>query len=189
MHRVRQWQLGLGQGRSPRRSRSSGKKSSSSTGMGRWPRHGSSTTTTTNQQQEQEQEQRQQQQQQQPDEKPGQDSEKERTPLLSLSLSRVISRSGCAATTNRISSKHVMNCFQHITESFGALHSPCGGAPRRLHTNTHSSGSLICTTASAHTSPLVSDHTRVSHAHARPLHPRSTGFCAVWGCISSSSVK
>jgi len=55
-----------------------------------------------------------------------------------------------------------------------------------------------------HTSSLVSDHTRVSHAHARPLHPaalafvpygivlvrvrvRSTGFCAIWDCFSSSS--
>ena len=45
----------------------------------------------------------------------------------------------------------------------------------------------LCTTAPAHTSSLVSDHTRVSHAHARPLHPRSIGFCAIWGCISSSS--
>jgi len=33
-----------------------------------------------------------------------------------------------------------------------------------------------CTTAPAHTSPLVSDHTRVSHAHVRPLHPAALSF-------------
>ena len=33
-----------------------------------------------------------------------------------------------------------------------------------------------CTIAPAHTSSLVSDHTRVSHAHARPLHPAALAF-------------
>jgi len=32
------------------------------------------------------------------------------------------------------------------------------------------------TTAPAHTSFLVTDHTRVSHAHARPLHPEALAF-------------
>ena len=35
------------------------------------------------------------------------------------------------AATNQVSSKHIMNCFQHITGSCGALHSPCGGAPQQ----------------------------------------------------------
>ena len=32
------------------------------------------------------------------------------------------------------------------------------------------------TTAPAHASSLVSDHTRASHAHARPLHPAALAF-------------
>jgi len=35
--------------------------------------------------------------------------------------------------------------------------------------------------------PLVSDHTRVSHALAHPTSPRSIGLCAIWYCINSSS--
>ena len=34
----------------------------------------------------------------------------------------------------------------------------------------------LCTTAPAHTSSLVSDHTRVPHAHERPLHPAALDF-------------
>ena len=62
------------------------------------------------------------------------------------------------------SSKHIINCFQHITESCDALHSPCGGAPQQRCLSTLTS--------------------RATHAH--PTSPRSTGFCAIWGCISSS---
>jgi len=92
-----------------------------------------------------------------------------------------------------------MNCFQQIPESCGASHSPCGGAPQqrgpltpqtqtrpnRLHTHTHPPKRL------AHPrSPIPPLSTLTSRAaHAHPTSPRSTGFCAVWGCISSSSVK
>jgi len=37
----------------------------------------------------------------------------------------------------------------------------------------------------AHTSSLDTNLTRNTHAH--PTSPRSTGFCAIWDCISSSS--
>jgi len=77
------------------------------------------------------------------------------------------------------------------------LHSPCGGAPQqrgpltpqtqtrpnRLHTHTHPPKPL------AHPRPpippLSALTSRATHAH--PTSPRSTGFCAIWGCISSSS--
>ena len=91
-----------------------------------------------------------------------------------------------------------MNCFQHIPESCGALHNPCGGAPQqrgpltpktltrpnRLHTHTHPPKRL------AHPrSPIPPLSTLTSRAtHAHPTSPRSTGFCAIWGCTSSSSV-
>ena len=91
-----------------------------------------------------------------------------------------------------------MNCFQHIPESCGALHSPCGGAPQqrgpltpqtqtrpnRLHTHTHPPKRL------AHPrSPIPPLSTLTSRAtHAHPTSPRSTGFCAIWDCISSSSL-
>jgi len=51
--------------------------------------------------------------------------------------------------------------------------------PRGSTTSTSHHHPLIrapCTTAPAHTSSLVSDHTRVSHAHARPLHPAALAF-------------
>ena len=32
----------------------------------------------------------------------------------------------------------------------------------------------------AHTSPPASDHMRVSHAHARPLHPATLAFVPYW---------
>ena len=96
-----------------------------------------------------------------------------------------------------MSSKHIINCFQHISGSCGALHSPCGGAPQqrgpltpqtqtrpnRLHTHTHPPKRL------AHPrSPIPPLSTLTSRAtHAHPTSPRSTGFCAIWGCISSSS--
>ena len=41
-----------------------------------------------------------------------------------------------------------------------------------------------CTPALAHTSSLNTDLTRT---HAHPTSPRSSDFCAIWGCISSSS--
>ena len=55
--------------------------------------------------------------------------------------------------------------------------------PNRLHTHTHPSKRL------AHPfSPIPSLSTLTSRAtHAHPTSPRSTGFCAIWGCISSSS--
>ena len=56
--------------------------------------------------------------------------------------------------------------------------------PNRLHTHTHSPRRLGCTPALAHASFLDTNRTR----NARPpTSPRSTGFCAIWGCISSSS--
>jgi len=127
-------------------------------------------------------------------------------------LSRVkrFSVSYLRAATNQVSSKNIMNCFQHIPESCGALHSPCGGAPQqrehtapcggapqqrgpmtpqtqtrpnRLHTHTHPPKRL------AHPrSPIPPLSTLTSRAtHAHPTSPRSTGLCAIWGCISSSS--
>jgi len=101
------------------------------------------------------------------------------------------------ATTNQVSSKHIMNCFQHIPESCGALHNPCVGAPQqrgpltpqtqtnpnRLHTHTHPPERL------AHPRlpipPLSTLTSRATHAH--PTSPHSTGFCGIWDCISSSS--
>ena len=90
-----------------------------------------------------------------------------------------------------------MNCFQHIPESCGALHNPCGGAPQqrgpltpqtqtrpnRLHNHTHPPKRL------AHPrSPIPPLSTLTSRAtHAHPTSLRSTGFCAIWDCISSSS--
>ena len=72
---------------------------------------------------------------------------------LDLLQPRVVhgGRMKCRHKPNQVSSKHIMNCFQHIPESCGALHSPCGGAPQqrgaltpqtqtrpnRLHTHTH----------------------------------------------------
>ena len=55
--------------------------------------------------------------------------------------------------------------------------------PNRLHTHTHSPKRL------AHPrSPIPPLSTLTSRAtHAHPTSPRSTGFCAIWGCISSSS--
>jgi len=55
--------------------------------------------------------------------------------------------------------------------------------PNRLHTHTHPPKRL------AHPrSPIPPLSTLTSRAtHAHPTSPRSTGFCAIWGCISSSS--
>jgi len=90
-----------------------------------------------------------------------------------------------------------MNCFQHTPESRGALHSPCGGAPQqrgpltpqtqtrpnRLHTHTHPPKRLAHPRSPI--PPLSILTSRATHAH--PTSSRSTGFCAIWGCISSSS--
>ena len=55
--------------------------------------------------------------------------------------------------------------------------------PNRLHTHTHPPKRL------AHQrSPIPPLSTLTSRAtHAHPTSPRSTGFCAIWDCISSSS--
>jgi len=98
---------------------------------------------------------------------------------------------------SHMAQKHIMNYFQHIPESCGAWHNPCGGAPQqrgpltpqtqtrpnRLHTHTHPPKRL------AHPrSPIPPLSTLTSRAtHAHPTSPRSTGFCVIWGCISSSS--
>ena len=107
--------------------------------------------------------------------------------------------------------------FQHIPESCGALHSPCGGAPQqrgpltpqtqtrpnRLHTHTHSPTQAPCTPALAHTSSLDTDLTRNTRApHFTPQHwlrtrtrtntipygTEASAACAIWDCISSSSL-
>ena len=92
-----------------------------------------------------------------------------------------------------------MSCFQHLPESCGALHSPCGGAPQqrgpltpqtqtrpdRLHTHTHPPKRLAHPRSPI--PPLSALTSRATHAH--PTSPRSTGFCAIWDCISSSSRK
>ena len=56
-------------------------------------------------------------------------------------------------------------------------------SPNRLHTHTHPPKRL------AHPrSPILPLSTLTSHAtQAHPTSPRSTGFCAIWGCISTSS--
>ena len=80
---------------------------------------------------------------------------------------------------------YIMNCFQHIPGSCGALHNPCGGAPQqrgpltlqtqtrpnRLHTHTHPPTQAPYTPALAHTSSLDTDLTRNTRApHFTPQH-------------------
>ena len=80
------------------------------------------------------------------------------------------------------------------------MHNPCGGAPQqkgpltpqtqtrpnRLHTHTHPPKRL----AHPPRSPIPPFSTLTSRAtHAHPTSPRSTGFCAIWGCISSSLLR
>ena len=87
-----------------------------------------------------------------------------------------------------------MNCFQHISGSCGALHSPFGGAPQQRGPLTpqhalsashpHPLTQAPCTPALAHASSLDTDCTRNARA---PTSTRSTGFCAIWACIGSSS--
>ena len=77
---------------------------------------------------------------------------------------------------------------------------PCGGAPQqrtkkapdsttrpnRHRTHTHSPKRLAHPRSPIN--PLSTLTSRATHAH--PLHPtspRSTGFCAIWVCVSSSS--
>ena len=64
-----------------------------------------------------------------------------------------------------------------------AQHSQTQTRPNRLHTHTHPPKRL------AHpSSPIPSLSTLTSRAtHAHPTSSRSTGFCAIWDCISSSS--
>ena len=59
----------------------------------------------------------------------------------------------------------IINCLHHIPESRGALHNLLGGAPRRLHTNTHSSGRLAPPRPPI--PPLSSLTTRAYHTHTR----------------------
>jgi len=82
-----------------------------------------------------------------------------------------------------------MSCFQHIPESCGALHSPCGGAPQqrgpltpqtqtrpnRLHTHFYPSKRLAHPRSPI--PPLSKFTSRATPAH--PTSPRSTGFCAI----------
>jgi len=54
--------------------------------------------------------------------------------------------------------------------------------PSRLHTHTHPPKRLAHPRSPI--PPLSALTSRATHAH--PTSPRSTGFCAIWGCISSS---
>jgi len=55
--------------------------------------------------------------------------------------------------------------------------------PNRLHTHTHPPKRLAHPRSPI--PPLLTLTSRATHAH--PTSPRSTGFCAIWDCISSSS--
>jgi len=55
--------------------------------------------------------------------------------------------------------------------------------PNRLHTYTHPPKRLAHPRSPM--PPLSALTSRATHAH--PTSPRSTGFCAIWNCISSSS--
>ena len=88
-----------------------------------------------------------------------------------------------------------MNCFQHIPESRGAIaQPPRGGATKKKadpttqhaligfkHPHLPQPSALHNRTCPC---PLTSDRTRNARA---PTSPRSIGFCAIWGCISTSS--
>ena len=56
--------------------------------------------------------------------------------------------------------------------------------PNRLHTHTHPPKRL--THPRSPIPPLSTLTSRATHAH--PTSPRSTGFCAIWDCTSSSSL-
>ena len=59
--------------------------------------------------------------------------------------------------------------------------------PNRLHTHTHPrSASKRLAHPRSPIPPLSALTSRATHAH--PTSPRSTGFCAIWDCISSSSM-
>ena len=89
--------------------------------------------------------------------------------------------------TNQVASKHIMNCFQQIPESCGALHSPCGGAPQQRGPLTPQHALIGFTPTSTHPSALhirarltsSLDTDRTCNARA-PTSPRRTGFCAIW---------
>ena len=68
-----------------------------------------------------------------------------------------------------------MNCFQHIPESRGALHNP-SGEHHDDFTPTPTLPGALHHRARPYLSFLVSDHTRVSHAQARPLNPAALAF-------------
>ena len=85
-----------------------------------------------------------------------------------------------------------MNCFQHIPESRGAIaQPPRGGATKKKtdptthaligfkHPHLPQPSALHNRTCPC---PLTSDNARA------PTSPRSIGFCAIWDCISSSSI-
>jgi hypothetical protein len=60
----------------------------------------------------------------------------------------------------RASSKHIMNCFQHIAGSCGALQNPCGGAPQQRRPLTPQHALFGFTPTPTHPSAL--------HTRARP---------------------
>ena len=97
--------------------------------------------------------------------------------------------------TNQTSSKHIMNCFQHIPESRGAIAKPPRGGATKKKADFTTQHALIGfkhphlpQSSASHNRtypcPLTSDRTRNARA---PTSPRSIGFCVIWESISSSS--
>ena len=70
--------------------------------------------------------------------------------------------------------KHVCSAKSHTGVTRCLAQPPRGSTTTSSHQ--HPLIRAPCTTAPAQTSSLVSDHTRVSHAHARPLHPAALAF-------------
>jgi hypothetical protein len=81
-------------------------------------------------------------------------------------------------------SKHIINCFQHIPGSCGALHSPYGGAPQQRRPLTPQHALIGFTPTPTHPSAVHTLHTRArpyllsrhrphaqrSRAHFTPQH-------------------